>query len=123
MFLRFWTMCTVISPRSILPLTDRTFRRLCRSLALAGISRSRLSAIRAGPDLHPQLVVLVYEHILSLVFEIQYIWPTRRSFSSAWFLCIRYFSFGANIIVAVDNFATFDVQACYQLLNRRSWAK
>ncbi|KAJ7779319.1 hypothetical protein DFH07DRAFT_936214 [Mycena maculata] len=73
---------------------------LCRSLALAGISRS---------------LILFYEHILTLGSEIQYIWPTRRTYGSAWFLCIRYFSFGANIIVVLDTFATFDVEACNAL--------
>ncbi|KAJ7620347.1 hypothetical protein FB45DRAFT_1033027 [Roridomyces roridus] len=53
------------------------------------------------------IVIMAYDHILTLGPEIRHVWPTRRSFPSAWFLCLRYFSFCSNIVVALDTFVDF----------------
>ncbi|KAF8143539.1 hypothetical protein K438DRAFT_1867430 [Mycena galopus ATCC 62051] len=76
-----------------LPTTERDVQ-LSRSLFLCGI------------------VIVSYDHILTLGPEIQHIWPTRRSFSSAWFLSIRYFAFCSNVIVTLDTFGDFKSKRC-----------
>ncbi|KAJ6542484.1 hypothetical protein DFH09DRAFT_1322339 [Mycena vulgaris] len=78
----------------------RTIRdvRLSRSLFLSGI------------------VILFYDHLLTLGPEVQHIWRTTHTRSSMWFLCIRYFSFCGNIIMAVDTFGDFDAEASIWLI-------
>ncbi|KAJ6605489.1 hypothetical protein DFH09DRAFT_1300229 [Mycena vulgaris] len=78
----------------------RTIRdvRLSRSLFLSGI------------------VILFYDHLLTLGPEVQHIWRTTHTRSSMWFLCIRYFSFCGNIIMAVDTFGDLDTEASLWLI-------
>ncbi|KAJ7176089.1 hypothetical protein C8R43DRAFT_974933 [Mycena crocata] len=68
--------------------------QLSRSLFLAGI------------------VILFYDHLLTIGPEIQHIWVTTHKRSSVWFLFIRYFSFAGNIIMALDTFGDFNVTTC-----------
>ncbi|KAJ7836808.1 hypothetical protein B0H13DRAFT_2368541 [Mycena leptocephala] len=63
--------------------------QLSRSLFLAGI------------------VILLYDHLLTIGSEIQHIWVTTHKRSSMWFLLIRYFSFAGNIVMALDTFGDF----------------
>ncbi|KAJ7171022.1 hypothetical protein C8R46DRAFT_1087513 [Mycena filopes] len=71
--------------------------RLSRSLFLVGI------------------VILFYDHLLTLGPEIQYIWTTKHKRNSSWFLFIRYFSFAGNILMALDTFGDFGNETCGKL--------
>ncbi|KAJ6625304.1 hypothetical protein B0H10DRAFT_638414 [Mycena sp. CBHHK59/15] len=56
------------------------------------------------------IVILFYDHILTLGEELRHIWATRHTYSSAWFLFIRYFSFCGNIVMALDTFGDFEIK-------------
>ncbi|KAJ6507045.1 hypothetical protein C8R45DRAFT_971375 [Mycena sanguinolenta] len=56
--------------------------------------RLRRSVFLAG------LVVLCYDHLLTLGSEVQHIWVPRLKRSSAWFLLVRYIALISNIALA-----------------------
>ncbi|KAJ7753454.1 hypothetical protein B0H16DRAFT_1544202, partial [Mycena metata] len=61
------------------------------------------------------IVILLYDHLLTIGSEIQYIWVTTHKRSSIWFLLIRYFSFAGNIVMALDTFGDFGLEVCAKL--------
>ncbi|KAJ7729481.1 hypothetical protein B0H16DRAFT_1586864 [Mycena metata] len=61
------------------------------------------------------IVILLYDHLLTIGSEIQYIWVTTHKRSSIWFLLIRYFSFAGNIVMALDTFGDFGLETCAKL--------
>ncbi|KAJ7120782.1 hypothetical protein C8R44DRAFT_877119 [Mycena epipterygia] len=56
------------------------------------------------------IVILLYDHLLTIGSEIQHIWVTTHKRSSIWFLFIRYFSFAGNIVMALDTFGDFGLE-------------
>ncbi|KAJ7323273.1 hypothetical protein DFH08DRAFT_350245 [Mycena albidolilacea] len=61
------------------------------------------------------IVILLYDHLLTIGSEIQHIWVTTHKRSSIWFLIIRYFSFAGNIVMALDTFGDFGLEVCGKL--------
>ncbi|KAJ7628746.1 hypothetical protein FB45DRAFT_919155 [Roridomyces roridus] len=60
------------------------------------------------------IVVLYYDHALSLPAEITYIWRRPKTRSALWFLLNRYLTFFATIPVTALNFVQFNHQSCGQ---------
>ncbi|KAJ7627214.1 hypothetical protein FB45DRAFT_1059993 [Roridomyces roridus] len=67
------------------------------------------------------VVILVYDHLLTLDREIAYIWiPLRRKRrSAAWFLFTRYFPLLSTIAMCLTNFGDYTIEKCkhYKLLH------
>ncbi|KAJ7213227.1 hypothetical protein B0H12DRAFT_1242330 [Mycena haematopus] len=51
------------------------------------------------------LVILVYDHLLTLGAEVKYVWSTKLRPSTCWFLALRYIGLVGNITVATWHFA------------------
>lgn len=78
-------MATVVLSDATIAQDDRT----TRNLFLAG------------------LVLLCYDHLLTLGAEVQYIWEPGHARSSAWYLFLRYFALGANTAMLSLTFGTY----------------
>ncbi|KAJ7613002.1 hypothetical protein FB45DRAFT_1112660 [Roridomyces roridus] len=61
------------------------------------------------------LVVLCYNHLLTLDEEITYIWTPKLKRSSIWFLLVRYFALAGNFALIPYFLGDLDVQTCQKL--------
>ncbi|KAJ7868739.1 hypothetical protein B0H14DRAFT_2572173 [Mycena olivaceomarginata] len=61
------------------------------------------------------LVILVYDHLLTLKTEIEYIWLSKLRPSTCWFLAVRYLALASNIMVSVYNFGDLNHESCLKL--------
>ncbi|KAJ7106700.1 hypothetical protein C8R44DRAFT_987313 [Mycena epipterygia] len=50
------------------------------------------------------LVILVYDHLLTLGSEVKYVWSSKLRPSTCWFLAVRYIGLIASIIISVFYF-------------------
>ncbi|KAJ7312234.1 hypothetical protein DFH08DRAFT_897159 [Mycena albidolilacea] len=71
--------------------------RLYRSVVLAG------------------LVLLIYDHTLTLATEVKFIWATKLRPSIYWFLALRYIGLAANIANCVLYFAELSREVCVKM--------
>ncbi|KAJ7687954.1 hypothetical protein B0H17DRAFT_1203312 [Mycena rosella] len=62
------------------------------------------------------IVLLCYDHLLTLGREIQYIWVPGRRRSSLWYLFVRYFALCSNMSMMSLTFGTFDSKTCAHLM-------
>ncbi|KAJ7483735.1 hypothetical protein B0H11DRAFT_2279755 [Mycena galericulata] len=71
--------------------------RLFRSVVLAG------------------LVLVIYDHTLTLATEVKFIWAAKPQPSIFWFLALRYIGLAANIANCVVYFATLSHESCVKM--------
>ncbi|KAJ7141912.1 hypothetical protein C8R43DRAFT_1016830 [Mycena crocata] len=71
--------------------------------------RFRRSVFLAG------LVVLMYDHLLTLGAEVQSIWSPRFKRSTAWFLLFRYFALLSNLVMIACFLGDFSPETCERL--------
>ncbi|KAF7345310.1 hypothetical protein MSAN_01907800 [Mycena sanguinolenta] len=50
------------------------------------------------------LAILIYDYFLNFGKEIKYIWSSKLRPGTCWFLAIRYYGLGANIVICAYNF-------------------
>ncbi|KAJ7809034.1 hypothetical protein B0H14DRAFT_2608320 [Mycena olivaceomarginata] len=55
--------------------------------------------------------LLVYEYLLTLEWEVQYIWKPPHRKATAWYLLVRYFALGANVALFTLSFVNFPAEA------------
>ncbi|KAJ7366282.1 hypothetical protein DFH08DRAFT_833891 [Mycena albidolilacea] len=67
------------------------------------------------------LVILVYDHLLTLETEIKYIWLPKLRPSTCWFLTVRYLALASNIMMSVYNFGDLNHEVCPNCL-KMQWA-
>ncbi|KAJ6495825.1 hypothetical protein DFH09DRAFT_1103711 [Mycena vulgaris] len=79
------------------PVTFNWDLRLYRSFVLAG------------------LVLLVYDHTLTLATEVKFIWAAKLRPSIYWFLALRYIGLVANIANCVLYFAELNHESCVKM--------
>ncbi|KAJ7258746.1 hypothetical protein B0H12DRAFT_1232192 [Mycena haematopus] len=58
------------------------------------------------------LVIIVYDHLLTLGAEVKYVWSTKLRPSTCWFLALRYIGLVANLTVATWHFADLSLEVC-----------
>ncbi|KAJ7258745.1 hypothetical protein B0H12DRAFT_1322527 [Mycena haematopus] len=72
------------------------------------------------------LVILVYDHLLTLGAEVKYVWLTKLRPSTCWFLALRYIGLVGNITMATWHFADLshelDLTALLQSCIKLQWA-
>ncbi|KAJ7626060.1 hypothetical protein FB45DRAFT_1060593 [Roridomyces roridus] len=61
------------------------------------------------------LVILIYDHILTLGMEIKYIWRSKLRPSTCWFLAVRYIGLAAALAMLPYHFMVLDHQSCSKL--------
>ncbi|KAJ7759635.1 hypothetical protein B0H16DRAFT_1533980 [Mycena metata] len=60
-------------------------------------------------------VILVYDHILTLDFEVKFIWNKKFHFGTYWFLAIRYISLACNLTITFFYFGILSVETCSKM--------
>ncbi|KAJ6597461.1 hypothetical protein DFH09DRAFT_1131900 [Mycena vulgaris] len=60
----------------------------------------------------PAIVILYYDHLLTLPAEVAYIWRRPKARSTYWFFLNRYLNFFATLPITVFNFVQFDHAVC-----------
>ncbi|KAJ7018177.1 hypothetical protein C8F04DRAFT_1405097 [Mycena alexandri] len=60
-------------------------------------------------------VILVYDHILTLSWEVKFIWNKKFHFGAYWFLAIRYISLGCNITITLFYFGNLSIKSCSKM--------
>ncbi|KAJ7354385.1 hypothetical protein DFH08DRAFT_1077110 [Mycena albidolilacea] len=61
------------------------------------------------------VVLLIYDHLLTLQSEVRYIWTTDHTRALAWYLLVRYFALCANVTMFALSFVNFSVEVCITL--------
>ncbi|KAJ7785481.1 hypothetical protein B0H14DRAFT_3506837 [Mycena olivaceomarginata] len=56
------------------------------------------------------VVLLIYDHLLTLESEVRYIWTTDHTRSLAWYLLVRYFALCTNVTILALAFVDFSVK-------------
>ncbi|KAJ6540850.1 hypothetical protein DFH09DRAFT_1323089 [Mycena vulgaris] len=56
------------------------------------------------------VVLLIYDHLLTLESEVRYIWTTDHTRALAWYLLVRYFALCTNVTVFALSFVDFSVK-------------
>ncbi|KAJ7914102.1 hypothetical protein B0H13DRAFT_1873316 [Mycena leptocephala] len=56
------------------------------------------------------VVLLIYDHLLTLQSEVRYIWTTEHTRGLAWYLLVRYFALCANVTIFALSFVDFSVK-------------
>ncbi|KAJ7795277.1 hypothetical protein B0H14DRAFT_3496195 [Mycena olivaceomarginata] len=56
------------------------------------------------------VVLLIYDHLLTLKSEVRYIWTTDHTRSLAWYLLVRYFALCTNVAIVALAFVDFSVK-------------
>ncbi|KAJ6565787.1 hypothetical protein DFH09DRAFT_1278466 [Mycena vulgaris] len=61
------------------------------------------------------IVILSYDHLLTLGSECTYVWSAGRRRSVCWYLFVRYFALCSNMAMLAITFGDFDSESCYKL--------
>ncbi|KAJ6620240.1 hypothetical protein B0H10DRAFT_2188700 [Mycena sp. CBHHK59/15] len=61
------------------------------------------------------LVILVYDHLITLGPEVKHIWLSKLRPSACWFLAVRYISLGASIVISIFYFGDLGHEGCTKL--------
>ncbi|KAF8151126.1 hypothetical protein K438DRAFT_1778790 [Mycena galopus ATCC 62051] len=61
------------------------------------------------------IALLVYDYLLTLEWEVRYIWKPPHRKATAWYLFVRYFALGANVALFALSFVNFPAEACRYL--------
>ncbi|KAJ7759629.1 hypothetical protein B0H16DRAFT_1533963 [Mycena metata] len=59
------------------------------------------------------LVILVYDHILTLGSEIKFVWRKKLYFGTCWFLAVRYISLACSLTITVFYFGHLSTKVGY----------
>jgi hypothetical protein len=66
-----------------------------------------------GSQVLHYVVLLAYDHLLTLDLEVRYIWKSWRTRASAWYLIIRYSSLCIRAMVLLTfNVGSLDLEVC-----------
>jgi len=85
------------------------------AITLAQDQRLRRSFFLAG------LVVLCYDHLLTLGSEVTHIWAPRLKRSSVWFLLVRYVALISNIVLAAYFLGNLSPDTCTKLSSAENY--
>ncbi|KAJ7464638.1 hypothetical protein FB451DRAFT_1370358, partial [Mycena latifolia] len=67
------------------------------------------------------IVLLVYDYLLTLEWEVAYIWTPKRTRTSSWYLFVRYFALCINTAALTQlDFGNFGSESCLRLKNAYS---
>ncbi|KAJ6474868.1 hypothetical protein C8R45DRAFT_1010782 [Mycena sanguinolenta] len=58
------------------------------------------------------VVLLIYDHLLTLESEVRDIWTTNNTRALAWYLFVRYFAICTNVTICALSFVDFSVKVC-----------
>ncbi|KAJ7473527.1 hypothetical protein FB451DRAFT_1249476 [Mycena latifolia] len=61
------------------------------------------------------LVILIYDHLLTLGSEVQYVWSSKLRPSTCWFLAVRYVGLAASITISVFYFGDLSHESCVKM--------
>ncbi|KAJ7501823.1 hypothetical protein B0H11DRAFT_1991285 [Mycena galericulata] len=61
------------------------------------------------------LVILVYDHLLTMGSEVELIWYSRKRLSTYWFFVVRYLCLGCSAIMLVFYFRDLSPESCSRL--------
>ncbi|KAJ7743910.1 hypothetical protein DFH07DRAFT_835118 [Mycena maculata] len=61
------------------------------------------------------LVILIYDHLLTLATEVKHIWSSKLRPSTCWFLAVRYIGLSASITISVFYFGDLSHEVCVKL--------
>ncbi|KAJ7018193.1 hypothetical protein C8F04DRAFT_1126729 [Mycena alexandri] len=61
------------------------------------------------------LVILVYDHLLTLGSEIKFMWRRRFHFGAYWFLAVRYISLACSLTITVFYFGHLSTKTCSKI--------